>query len=360
MPNSSATANDDDDDDMDVLIGIIISLMAAAFYGLGLCIQRAALTASDSAQVTAPGCGGPCCLRFTKLNWLVGLSIYGIGGLGLGTLALSYVTLATSSALFSSCLVFNAIIARLWLKEEVNRVDIAVYTIIIAGLSVAAVWLPKVTTTYNVEQTADFFFDEGGIVFWCVAGSTLVTFHVSIYRMEKKYNDYKAAGKRVYRTAMVLYPSTLGLLEGVAFVGLKAANNIYDLWSAGDTSQKDHWLTWFGIGFALPLGIWVVIWIRKSYGRFPTTQIFPIELGALTLVSSAGGLFVYEEYRVATWGELTMIYLGMSMMASGMVTLAFKKNLDLEDQAVPWEGDPPDKGPTQQGDAIAIDQTSRP
>ena len=67
------------------------------------------------------------------------------------------------------------------------------------------------------------------------------------------------------------------------------------------------------------------MWVRKCYARFPTTQIFPIELGALTIVSLCGGLFVYEEYRVASWGDLAGIYSGMVLMTVGMVTLAFCK-----------------------------------
>lgn len=34
-----------------------------------------------------------------------------------------------------------------------------------------------------------------------------------------------------------------------------------------------------------------ITWVRKSYARFPTTQIFPLELGALTIVSVNGAWF---------------------------------------------------------------------
>jgi len=52
----------------------------------------------------------------------------------------------------------------------------------------------------------------------------------------------------------------------------------------------------FGCSTAIPMIIIIVVWVRKSYRRFPTTQIFPLELGALTIVSVNGGLIFFEEY----------------------------------------------------------------
>ena len=98
----------------DTIIGIILSFTSAALYALGLCIQRAALSLDQASESgsgneeitqTAPGCNGRCCHKCKLLNWLIGLLIYGIGGLGLGTLALSYISLATTSSLFSSTMV---------------------------------------------------------------------------------------------------------------------------------------------------------------------------------------------------------------------------------------------------------------
>ena len=98
----------------DTIIGIILSFTSAVLYALGLCIQRAALSLDQASEAgsggeeitqASPGCNGRCCHKCKLLNWLIGLLIYGIGGLGLGTLALSYISLATTSSLFSSTMV---------------------------------------------------------------------------------------------------------------------------------------------------------------------------------------------------------------------------------------------------------------
>jgi hypothetical protein len=56
----------------------------------------------------------------------------------------------------------------------------------------------------------------------------------------------------------------------------------------GEEYNAEHWLFWFGCSISVPMILIIVVWVRKSYRRFPTTQIFPLELGALTIVSVNG------------------------------------------------------------------------
>ena len=117
----------------------------------------------------------------------------------------------------------------------------------------------------------------------------------------------------------------LGIWEGIAYMCLKSANDLFDRLSMDQTVPEnrstDHWIFWydstacfsaskttyflrsrtlycrrFGCSTAIPMIIIIVVWVRKSYRRFPTTQIFPLELGALTIVSVNGGLIFFEEY----------------------------------------------------------------
>eukprot|EP01052_Picozoa_sp_SAG31_P014616 SAG31_NODE_915_length_11052_cov_26.254633_10_plen_102_part_00 len=86
----------------DTLTGVVISLVAAFLYATGLCIQRASLTVSDPNATPPYGCRGKCCKDCENLNWLIGLAIYGVGGLFLGTVSLAYIPLSLTSSIFSS------------------------------------------------------------------------------------------------------------------------------------------------------------------------------------------------------------------------------------------------------------------
>eukprot|EP01052_Picozoa_sp_SAG31_P014614 SAG31_NODE_915_length_11052_cov_26.254633_8_plen_141_part_00 len=119
----------------------------------------------------------------------------------------------------------------------------------------------------------------------------------------------------------------VGIYEGLAYTMLKAAQDTFALIADGHDEETEHWLFWFGCIICLPIAIVTILWVRKSYARFPTTQIFPLELGALTVVSVNGGLVFYAEYKQATGGELVLIYLGVLLMITAMVLLAFVKSV---------------------------------
>ena len=98
--------NSDSVSTSDFFVGSSIMLLSAVLYAIGLSIQRAAAT-SHTAEEAVYGCRSPAAARYARLWWVVGLLIYGFGGLGLGTLAFSYLPLALCSSLFTSTLVFN-------------------------------------------------------------------------------------------------------------------------------------------------------------------------------------------------------------------------------------------------------------
>ena len=318
--------------DDDTVTGALISVVAAFLYATGLCIQRAALTVKDDGVTPPAGCRGSCCKRHHNLNWTLGLVVYGVGGLFLGTVSLAYIPLSLTSSIFSSVLIFNAIVAAVWLKESVGTLDIICYVVIMSGITLSSVYVPKDPAKYTIDECAALFHEVGGIMFWVVTLGTLIFLQVLIWRvLEPKYEQeesgYRLATDRVYRTAMCAYPITLGIYEGLAYTMLKAGQDSFARIYAGHTEEMEHWLFWFGLGLCIPIAAVTIMWVRKSYERFPTTQIFPLELGALTVVSVNGGLIFYGEYKQASSADLVLIYAGVVLMIASMVTLAFAKSV---------------------------------
>eukprot|EP01047_Picozoa_sp_COSAG01_P045396 COSAG01_NODE_4178_length_5265_cov_17.430649_5_plen_356_part_00 len=303
----------------DKIIGVSIVGVASFLYAAGLCIQRAALTVDDPDGPVA-GCRGACCRKRPTANWVLGLCIYGIGGLFLSTMSLRYIPLSLSSSVFSSVLIFNAVVARLWLKEPVMAVDIVCYALIMGGITVDAYYLPDTPRKIDVQVLEELWEQPLGIGFWAVVLFVLISLQVLILvYLERKHEvdgAYAVNNRGIYRLAMVSYPVALGIWEGatasppalpssllsspwrlslthsctramamaalhagVAYMCLKAANDIFDHISDGRDDQSNHWLFWFGCSLALPMCAVIVMWVRKSYKRFPTTQIFPLELG---------------------------------------------------------------------------------
>lgn len=225
---------------------------------------------------------------------------------------------------------FNAFVARVWLKELVQAVDIVCYLLIMAGISLDAVYLPTSPKKIDVVELSRLFREPAGIMFWVVVLSALMGLQLLIWAylepLHQVNSSYKNTPSKIYKLAMTAYPLVLGIWEGIAYMCLKTANDLFDRIGKGEEYNAEHWLFWFGCSISVPMILIIVVWVRKSYRRFPTTQIFPLELGALTIVSVNGGLIFFEEYKGTSAGELLVIYVGVAMMVTAMATLAFFKS----------------------------------
>jgi hypothetical protein len=201
----------------DKIIGVSIVGVASFLYAAGLCIQRAALTVNHPDGPVA-GCRGACCRERPTVIWVIGLCIYGIGGLFLSTMSLRYIPLSLSSSVFSSVLIFNAVVARLWLKEPVMAVDIVCYALIMGGITVDAYYLPDTPRKIDVQVLEELWEQPLGIGFWAVVLFVLISLQVLILvYLERKHEvdgEYDKNNRGIYRLAMVAYPVALGTWEG--------------------------------------------------------------------------------------------------------------------------------------------------
>ena len=121
-----------------------------------------------------------------------------------------------------------------------------------------------------------------------------------------------------------------GSLEGISYLCLKTFNNWYYHWSDGDETQTQHFFFWTGVSIAPVLLVWTLFWLRKGYARFPITQIFPVELASLTIVSVMGGLFVHDEADMMSWQDSVWVALGLVILVTAIMAVAFFKSADHE------------------------------
>jgi hypothetical protein len=70
----------------------------------------------------------------------------------------------------------------------------------------------------------------------------------------------------------------------------------------------------------------VIVWLRKVYSKFETTECLPIEYGVVMSTSVASGLTFFQEYRsISTVDLLAMLGAIVGVMIGIGVTAAGKK-----------------------------------
>ena len=121
-----------------------------------------------------------------------------------------------------------------------------------------------------------------------------------------------------------LYPMSLGLLEGVTQVTMRA---LVALWASCGLPLPpvcyESALLWtFAATFAL-VGILTVIWLKIVYTRFETTTGLPIEYGTFHVASVLGGMLFYQEITFMAKWQIVIAFVGLAILIYGVVVSTF-------------------------------------
>lgn len=122
-------------------------------------------------------------------------------------------------------------------------------------------------------------------------------------------------GPKTLLIARFTYPLSLGTIEAVATVILKAASSMATIIVTNNNSEDDTsagralWIVLIIVGVILFLGI--VLWLRLVYSRFEISGAFPVEFGMLTFASVLGAFLVYQDYNFIT-DAITWVGVGVA------------------------------------------------
>jgi hypothetical protein len=96
-------------------------------------------------------------------------------------------------------------------------------------------------------------------------------------------------------TMVICYSNILAIFESIGQMCLKCGVNLaVNVMSGSD--DYTHAVFWaiFVVGTICFFSI--IVWLRKTYSRFETTECLPIQYGSVTIFSLSGGLIFFEEH----------------------------------------------------------------
>jgi len=133
--------------------------------------------------------------------------------------------------------------------------------------------------------------------------------------------------------ARVIYPATLGMIETIGQLILKAINSLLttsvfsDDDKDSDNTTSSQSILAADEDFPNDIGLWIALvifggialigiikFLRLVYARFEITGAFPIEFGILTFSSVIGGFVVYRDYTYVT-DSLTWCYIALASVS---------------------------------------------
>jgi hypothetical protein len=290
----------------EVIIGLGLCLAAAFLLAFSMNIQQYALTCPDSSKF----------LKYISRNalWVLGLIVYLIAQLNF-VAAVGMGPFAVMSALFTSVLIFDHVsccccqhyrnyqsgfpfyvqgIAYLAFKKVPSRHECAGLFIILIAVGLLSVFSPLVEYEVTPDAIGRWAIAWSGILTLLWMFGMLAVFITMVLRFERDFPNFPVRERRAsdsdniepepspleLEVMRVVYPAVLASFETLGAASLKAVSGMLAMISKGEgKAVVSHPV------FYLVLLMWLfcivntIVWLRKVYGKFKTTECLPTEIG---------------------------------------------------------------------------------
>jgi hypothetical protein len=174
--------------------------------------------------------------------------------------------------------------------------------------------------------------------------------------------------------ALIIYPSTLGILEAAGALLLNGINALFTHISNVDNDDepakvtvtgsvnKDEgddekyiglWVGLYGVGIVIFAGI--VLFLRLVYRRYEITAAFPTEFGVLTFGSVVGGFLVYQDFRfLNNAADVLFVLLACALILGGIAVVGLASWRKQQQQQQQHHQPSPHQSSTKSNDDAAV------
>lgn len=355
--------------DEDYPLALGLDFVGACLYSAGLVLQRYSMAChSDDDTVRVIGCRmrrGPA--------WCLGLMTYGSGN-GVYTIAMQFAPVSLLTTVFAVALVMNAILSKYIMGEAVDRPGAAGYVLILVGIGVSAVGLPKETAAFSADDMLRLAVQPGAVIYLASMLAIIASLSVFVYRFERDFPLRPATvvavtgspasvprvpprggaegipGGKLF-AAHIFFPIVLSSYETIAQLCIKGTSSMMLVSTTEHGNQMGEPIFFAVVALGVVTTLQAVLWLRKTYSRFDTTTTLPIEYACLTVSTNFGGIVWFQEHTQLSAQDWVLVLVGESVLLLGMVWVAVAKHrqrereLALESVASPAVASPADPDP---------------
>jgi hypothetical protein len=295
------------------------------------------------------------------ITFWIGMALYLIGN-GFYTVGLLTTPLALASSLVMTLLFWNTIIAYYITGCPITKYDIAGDTIILAAVSLIAVFGPQPSEEDSLanikpENMTANLGRVAGIAFFTVLFFGLILGILCVRSFERQFphfgepedkqeihdhvtkqfsnNDLDRGRsptvahifpsiERV-KIMQVVYPAVLGTFESLVQISLKCSVSFATYW----WEDMTHPMVFVMIFVLIFASVMTVQWLKKVYSHFETTDCLGIEYGCVTTISVIAGLTYFDEAqyctRISVMVDILLIVAAILLIGLGCYVLCFLK-----------------------------------
>jgi len=294
-----------------IWLGLITCVFATLFTALGLVIQKHSINMGENLLPL-----------YQRWRWFTGLALLVCCGGFFDSLALALAPLSMLSPLSGLSILANVVLASLFLGEQVKRVEVISFFVMIFGLCFTSAYGAHSSPNYDAQILIDLWLTDRMLIYF---GATLLLVSAALITM------HRTAEESIQCT--VSWAAFAAILGAQQNIFLKCAVELVrDSVRQGGSDQTHTITLWVMLLAAIAFAVSQLWAINQGLTRYSAVLFLPI-YQALLVVSgvSAGGIYFNEfaKLRRADWAGFLF---GLGLTLSGLLTLLVLRPKD--DKAV--------------------------
>jgi drug/metabolite transporter (DMT)-like permease len=243
--------------------------------------------------------------------WLSGLFLYCFAQL-VCTAALSFSPLSLVAALFTTMLIFDALIGRFLITQKpLPPTSVIGLGVIFLSVVVVAAFGPK--EEYAITADCLMYWVQApqgvsaivllGVIFgvnWLIFRWFVATYpHFREMELSGSYSQRGKIPKALFLLMQVVYPTILAVTETIGSLALKSISAMV----VNALTSKAGAAELFTPAFALLATVYtgavcaIILWLRVVYSRFTTSECLGTEYGLVAIFSISSSLGFYQEHK---------------------------------------------------------------
>lgn len=198
------------------------------------------------------------------------------------------------------------------------------------AVAAAAQFSPSHAGEVNPSNLTTWAKAWSGVCGLALLGSILAAGVVVVRRFEARYPHFGATSTSNRRASVqqpstehleimrLVYPTVLATFETLGAASLKGMAGLLELIAEGDTAVFKSPVLY------IVLVVWLfciantVLWLRKVYKRFRTTECLPTEIGVTTFLSIIFALLFYEERQYISSASSGLLIISAFAVLAGI------------------------------------------
>eukprot|EP00743_Colponemidia_sp_Colp-15_P003449 GILK01003724.1.p1 GENE.GILK01003724.1~~GILK01003724.1.p1 ORF type:complete len:346 (+),score=38.25 GILK01003724.1:118-1155(+) len=294
------------------VIGVLVLLVGCLFDALGVIVQKMV-----HKQIAETNSDKP----FYKYKlWYLGLFLLVCGSV-LGIVSYSLADQATLAPTSAFTMIYNAILASKLLKEKFTKYDLAAIIFLGVGATVSVVWADYTEISYAYYDIMSLWGTVHSLLFVLL---TLAVF-VGLYMwanviLSKPIPEDKPWMREL---PMFFFACFAGFMVGVTGLLVKSTMEMIKSQFNG-ANNIQHPLFWFFILFSGMSVASQVYLLNCGLKYYDALEIVPVYESSLVISGELCGGIVLNEFKHFSRLQLSLFFLGTSLVIAGMVTLSRK------------------------------------